>query len=131
MFVLALAALALTTSCGLKTASAGAAAKQYTEYLAAGEYGKFVDGIYFGEEATAEEVAEYRTGLQSMAEEKAKPELEKKGGLTDVEILSETLAEDGKSAEVTLKRTYGNGETEEETNTMVLVDGRWMMKMEK
>lgn len=48
-----------------------------------------------------------------MLKEKVSKEYEKKGGIKDIEILSEQVAEDGNTAVVKTKYTYGNGETEE------------------
>lgn len=119
-------------SCSRTGASSpGKAAKQYMEYMVNGDVDKFVDAIYFGEETSKEEIEQGRTMMKSLIEEKAKPALEEKGGLKSVEVISEEISEDGKTATVTLKQTYGNGETEEDESEMVLVDGRWMMKMEK
>ena len=128
---LILLAIGLAIGCTAKKASPGAAAKQYMEYIAAGQVDQFVAGIHFGDGATKEEIDEYRTGFSSMITEKAIPALEEKGGLKHVEVVSETIDDDGLTATVVLRQTYGNGESEEDSTEMVLVDGRWMMKMEK
>ena len=63
--------------------------------------------------------------------EKADKEYKKKEGISKVEMLSEEMAEDGQTATVTMKITYGNGETEESDVAMVLKDGAWKMDMKK
>ncbi len=121
---LALVMMGLVASCGSKS-GAGAAAKQYMEYVAAGQYDQFLDGAWFGADLSAEEVTQtkalWKTVLSSgsVADEK--------GGVASIEILSEKMGEGGRTADVVFKRTYGNGETEEETLVMVLIDGTWLM----
>lgn len=128
---LALSALVLTVSCGTKSASPGAAAKAYMEAVAAGDYEKFVDGMYFGPDATAEETEEARTMWLSMIREKGTESLEENEGIKSIEVLSEEVVEEGKIVDVTLNVTYGNGETKETGMRMVHADGRWLMNSEK
>jgi hypothetical protein len=125
--VLALLMLGLTISC-TNQSSPGKAAKRYMEYAAKGDFEKFVDGFYFGEEVSKEEIKEGKAMMVSLVGEKVKPAFDKKGGLKSVEVVSETLSDDGKSAEAVLKLTYGNGETDEDTIDMILVDGKWLME---
>ena len=66
-----------------------------------------------------------------MLKEKVSKEYEKKGGIKDIEILSEQVAEDGNTAMVKTKYTYGNGETEEGEQQMVKKDGKWLMSIGK
>lgn len=127
---LVLLMLGLTVSCATKS-SPGAAAKQYMEYMADGNVDKFIDGIAFDEDVTKEEIEQGKTMMKSLIEEKAVPALEEKGGLKSVEVISEEISEDGKTATVTLKQTYGNGEFDEDETNMVLVDGRWKIEMGK
>lgn len=48
-----------------------------------------------------------------------------------IEILSEEISEDGNTATVKIKQTYGNGETQEGTQSMVKRDGKWLMSIDK
>ena len=57
--------------------------------------------------------------------------IEKKGGLKEVEIVSEEMAEDGNSAIVTYKQHYGDGSVKEDTQKMIKVDGKWLMDIGK
>ena len=66
-----------------------------------------------------------------MIKEKGMKEYEKKGGIKDIEILSETISEDGNTAVVKTKTTFGNGETEEGDQKMVKKDGKWLMSLGK
>lgn len=124
-FGLFVMALVLATAC--TPDSPGAAAKKYSEYLKSGDYDKFVDGISFKEQETAD----HKAALVSMLKEKASKEFDKKGGIKDIEIISEEISEDGATAKVVLKQTYGNGESDEGNYDMVKENGKWKMDMNK
>ncbi len=128
---LALAALALVVSCGSKTSSPGSAAKAYMEYLAAGDADRFVEGIHFDESLSAEEVEQSKAMWASLVQEKGKKSVDEKGGLESVEVISETISEDGQTANVELKLTFGNGDVEEEELSVMNVNGKWMMEASK
>ena len=66
-----------------------------------------------------------------MLKEKVSKEYEKKDGLKSIEIISEEISEDGNSATVKIKQTYGNGETQDGTQSMVKRDGKWLMSVDK
>lgn len=53
---------------------------------------------------------------------------EANGGLTDYEILSEEISEDGQNAVVGIKYTFGNGETNEDTEKLMLTEKGWVIK---
>lgn len=125
-FGLFVMALLLTVACS--PSSPSAAAKKYSEYLKSGNYDKFVEGIAFKDTETAETS---KVALIAMLEEKASKEFDKKGGIKDIEIISEEISEDGKTAKVVLKQTYGNGDSEEGNYDMVKQDGKWKMDMNK
>ncbi|MFI3243707.1 MAG: DUF4878 domain-containing protein [Akkermansia sp.] len=73
-----------------------------------------------------------RAQLTSMIEEKVLPkwkaEREAKGGVKSVDVVSETIAEDGQTAIVELKTSYGNGSTETESVNLEYVDGKWLVE---
>lgn len=122
--------LFIMASCG-GASTPGAAAKQYAEYVRDGKYEKFVDGIVFDEKMDAAKVKEAKEGLTAMLKEKVSKEIEKKQGIKQIDLVSEEVAEDGNTAKVILKQTYGNGETEENTYDMVKQDGKWKMNIGK
>ena len=105
----------------------GGAALKYYNDVKNGNYEAYVEGIAFKEEITAEDKEQFVT----LMKEKADKEYKKKEGISKVEMLSEEMAEDGQTATVTMKITYGNGETEESDVAMVLKDGAWKMDMKK
>ena len=43
----------------------------------------------------------------------------------DVEVLEETVSEDGQSAVVKLKLTYGNGKTDTQKEKLVMTENGW------
>ncbi|MDR1671463.1 MAG: DUF4878 domain-containing protein [Alistipes sp.] len=130
-FVLAFAALGAVVSCGSSASSPGDAAKQYAGYIADGEYDKFVDALYFAPDTSAEDVKEGKEMMRALLEEKAAKSFEEKGGLKSTEVLSETISEDGLSAEVKLRYTYGNGTTSDEEMKLRLHEGKWLAEMGK
>lgn len=109
----------------------GAAAKKYVGYMQAGDYEKFVEGIAFPEETSAEELQQAKDMYVAMFKEKGDKEIQEKGGVKDIEILSETIAEDGKTAVVEVKMIYGNGETDTDKMDMILDNGNWKISMKK
>ena len=61
-----------------------------------------------------------------MLRSKAESTLDKKGGIKDYEIISETVAEDGKTANVEMKIVYGDGEEKNDVMKLRLDDaGDW------
>lgn len=109
----------------------GKALEQYMEAAKSGNYEKFVDGIAFKDGLSGEEIEQQKKMWISLLEEKGTKEFEKKGGIESIEIISEEIAEDGNSAVVKFKQTFGNGEVDEDSQTMVKKDGKWLMDINK
>lgn len=105
----------------------GNSAKSYILAMRDGKYEKFVDGIASNKKFTAEDKAQ----MTAMLKEKTEKSYEKKGGIKRVKILHEEIAEDGQTATVTIKTTFGNGEEEESKQKMILQDGKWKMNLGK
>jgi hypothetical protein len=61
----------------------------------------------------------------------AKGEVEKKKGIKNMEVISETVDPDGKTATVKMKITYGDGSVNEESNSLVKEDGKWKLSLQK
>jgi len=127
-YLLGLMAICLFTFSSCSSESPGDAAKKYMNYMKSGDYDKFVDGIAVGEDTPKDEVEAGKTMLKAMME-KGKKQVDAKGGIKDIEIVSEEIEEDGKAARVVLKTTYGDGSTEEKPTNMVLEKGKWKMKV--
>ncbi len=109
----------------------GEAAKKYTQYVADGEYEKFVDAIAYDEKADEAAVKQQKEMILALLQEKGKKSIDEKEGITNIEIVSEEISEDGNEAKVSLKQTYGNGETEDANYDMVKKDGTWKMVVKK
>lgn len=60
----------------------------------------------------------------------AKAEIDKNGGLKEVQIIEETIAEDGNTASVKSKMIYGNGkEGKTDTTKLIKVNGSWRIRI--
>lgn len=70
--------------------------------------------------------------IKALAEEKIDPQLRReateKGGIRNYEVIDESISPDGKTAKVTTKTTYGNGETSTSTSDLEKVDGKWLFQ---
>jgi hypothetical protein len=100
-----------------------AATKAYLKNMQKGDYNAMIEQVYFTKPLNAEQKAE----LVGMVEEKAKSELEKKGGLASFEIGEIEMSEDGKKAKANYTLTFGDGSTKQDDENLVLVDGKWMI----
>lgn len=129
-FSLMVMAMFMMAACS-SSSSPGDAMKKYSNYLIKGDYEKFVDGIAVGDSETADKLKEQKAGFVALLRDKVGKEYEKMGGLKSIEILSEEISEDGNTATVKIKQTYGNGETQEGTQSMVKRDGKWLMSIDK
>lgn len=118
-------------ACASGVSSPGTAAKQYAQYVADGQYEKFADGIYIDPATPAEEVEQGKAMIVSLIKEKGVKDIEEKGGLKSIEVVSEQISEDGQTATVELKYTYGNGETSDNSSEMRLDGGVWKMDLSK
>ncbi len=78
------------------------------------------------DEATEEE-------LQKMKEllGEGSRQIEEKGGIRFMDVVSEGLTDDGTKAEVKLKITYGNGEVEDSNATLVNTEDGWKVALAK
>ena len=126
--IFAVVAALFMVSCGGSTPSD--AAVEVYQMIIDGKYDAVAENMFY-ESTDAEEVEQSKAMIASLLKEKAAPQFEKKGGIKNVEALSETIAEDGKSAVVELKITYGDGSEETEKAEMKLDGGEWKPAMDK
>ena len=57
-------------------------------------------------------------------------ELERKGGIKSYKVLNET--QNGNKAEIRMEISYGNGDTDEETISLIKSnDNKWLINLEK
>ncbi len=93
--------------------------------IADGEYDYVIDKMDTGgEEITSED----RDKLKKMFE-MSKGQIEKKGGIKKVNILSEEVSEDGNNCTVQAEVEYGNGNKEPANSRFVKIDGEWMIRI--
>ena len=126
--ILFLMILFLVSSCGDKDEKelkqAGNAAVKYYEYLIAGQYDRYVDGI-----RSCDSVPEaYRNRMKVLVKQFVAREKAKNGGLKSVALGREELCLGGMSANVFLNVTFGNGMTEEVVLPLVKVGKIWRMQ---
>ena len=124
-----LVACLLVISCGGASTPADAAA-DCVELIKAQDYEALVETIDFSE-VEADKVQESKDLFLALFKEKGGKEMEKKQGITSYTLVSEEIAEDGKSAVVKYDITYGDGSTQTNTFNMVLVDGEWKQSVKK
>lgn len=126
--IFAVVAALFMVSCG--SPSPSDAAVEVYQMVIDGEYDAVAENMFY-ESTDAEEVEQSKAMIASLLKEKAAPQFEKKGGIKNVEALSETIAEDGKSAVVELKITYGDGSEETEKAEMKFDGDEWKLAMDK
>ena len=93
--------------------------------LKSGNYVKAVD-IWFENSVTDENAdVQEQKELIEVFPEIMKSVIEKKGGIGNVEIISEDISEDGKTVVLTMSIAFKNGVTETENSQYKKVNGRW------
>lgn len=124
---IAMAAIALVmAACGGDNSPKGVA-EQAVKCIQDKDYEGYVDLMLITEKE-GQDVAETKQGIADLLRSKAESTLDKKGGIKSYEVLSETVADDGNSAVVQIKVTYGNGEEKTDDMKMVKSDGgKWLI----
>ncbi len=119
---LSLVLVALTfVSCNSN--SPEAVVQEYVADLQAGKYEEAIDLFYFKKNLTDADKQQY----VSMMKDKWGKEIEKKGGITGVDITDVAVAEDGNTATVNYTLRYGDGTTKDQHTGLVKVDDKWKM----
>lgn len=125
---IALVAMFIVTSCGGGANTPSEKALEMYGYIQDGDFDSYVDGIYFKESDRKDE--KKMSEFKSMISEKGKQTLEKCEGIKDVEVLEEVISEDGKSATVKVKLTFGNGDDDTKSDKFILDEnGEWKSKI--
>ena len=124
--VLSLALVALAfVSCNSN--SPEAVVQEYVADLQTGKYEEAIDLFYFKKNLTDADKQQY----VSMMKDKWGKEIEKKGGITGVEITNVSVAEDGNSANVKYILKYGDGTSKDQDSKLLKVDDKWKMESGK
>ena len=122
---IAIAAVALVMAACSGGNSPSDVAKQAVKCIQDKDYEGYVDLMVINAKE-GENVEEQKKAVADMLRSKAESTLDKKGGIKDYEIISETVAEDGKTANVEMKIVYGDGEVKNDTMKLRLDDaGDW------
>jgi len=99
--------------------------KEFSNKVEKGDFEGAIGRISTDGRSMDKEAKEELTLLLGMA----KKEVDKKKGIKNMEVLSETIDPDGKTATVKMKYTYGNGSVNEESNSLVKEDGKWKLSL--
>lgn len=103
-------------SCGKPTPSSITA--DCIEYVKKGDYAAYANTFNVTDAEKLE--------LQEMFEKKGKAVMEKQQGIASYEIIEEKISEDGLTAVVNAKITYGNGDVDENNKfNFVKVNDEW------
>ena len=125
-----LAVALLAVACG-GPATPGDTALDFYNLVAEGNFEGAAEYVAYNG-ATPEENAEQKAMIVSLFKEKAAPNIESKGGVASITVVNESVAEDGKTADVDLKVVYGDGSEQNESLALVLTEeGDWKLSMEK
>ena len=124
--ILSLALVVLTFVSCSKNSPEGVI-QQYVADIQAGQYEDAIDLFYFKKSLTDSQKQQYATMLR----DKLGKELDKKGGISGVEIKNVEMAEDGESANVSYTIKYGDGSAKASTDKVVKVDGDWKLETNK
>ena len=101
------------------------------EYVQDKNYEAYVELIQI-EEKGGKTVEEQKKQLVALLQGKLDMTLESKQGLASCEILSEEIAEDGNTAVVKTKITYGDGSTDDQKFKLLKnEDGKWKLNAQK
>lgn len=128
LFSVALAAvMCLLTSCSDN--SPKAVAEKASECMKNGDFESLADIVYI-EEKDGSDTDEQRKALVGLLGGFVGKVIESKGGLKEVETLSEEIADDGQNAIVKQRTTYGNGDVDESDVELTKdAQGNWKVKM--
>lgn len=119
------------SSCGSGGGSTPAdAARHIMKLMQKGDYEGVVDHMHL-QVKEGEDIEAQKEMLVALMEEKAGKSMDEKGGLESYEVLEEEISDDGTSASVKVKSTYGDGSEDTQDMDFVKEDGNWLMEMNK
>ena len=125
-----LTAVAVLASCKPKVpATAGEAAKIYTEHIMNDNYGAFVEAIAFTEPIKPEVSKVVHAIHAQQLRTVHHPNVVERGGIKEVRVISQRPAPDNKTADVVLTNTYNNGVIETVNYAMINDDVAWKIRI--
>ena len=107
------------------SSSPSGAFKSYMELIKKGDTKEFAKSIAVFETGNPEDLEQQ----YQLIEDHIGEIMEKMQDIEDVQILEETISEDGYSATMKVKFIYGDGTEEESTMDMVRQDGKWKIDL--
>ncbi|MDR0661497.1 MAG: DUF4878 domain-containing protein [Prevotellaceae bacterium] len=120
------------SSCSKKHKTASESAKEYTERIKNNDYDGFIEYVYIDEipvatpntkkDVNSSDVKAMKVQHVKALKSNVEPHIQKNEGLKNITVKSENVASDGKSANATLNHEYNNGQTEDVTYDLVLMD---------
>jgi len=117
--------LLFTTSCG--PSSPSDVAISTINNIQSGNTDDVIAALSFdGKELSEEDITKFKAALES-----GSADMKKKGGIKSLEVINETINDDGSEAEIELKTIFENGEEDTEPLTLVKEDGVWKIAMYK
>lgn len=129
LITLSFLVIAVLSLISCSPSSPGKALKGYLNDIKNENYESFMEGVYFHEGMDEQRKEKKRAQLLSIIKDKGSREYQNKGGVKSIEILSEKVWEDGETATVRFKQTYGNGEEIIEKQKMIKKDGKWLIDL--
>lgn len=125
------ASLLLTGACSSDN-SAGEAAEKAIEMLQKEDFPGYTSMLYLPnqEKEDNQELSKKKEYITEVIQGYIHRELERKGGIKSYKVLNEN--QNGNKAEVRMEISYGNGETNEETISLIKSnDGKWLINLEE
>lgn len=121
-----------TWSCGGGASSTpSGVAEEAIKCLQEKDYEGYSKLIYL-KEKEGQTIEDQQKAIVALIADKMNKTLDKKEGIKSYEIISEEIAEDGNSAKVKTKITYGNGDTDDQKMKFIKTDdGKWMIDANK
>ena len=127
MLVALMALVSMMVSCsGGGGSSPSAVAKNFVQKIEKGDVDAAVKMLDGADEATAEEMEKMKAFLAEGTKQMAE-----KGGIKSIEVIDETINEEGNEAKVKTKIVYGDGTTDESSSNLVKKDKGWKVSMAK
>ena len=119
-------------ACSSTSTPKGAAMKS-ANLLKSGKYEALVDDLYVDESVQDEKLKAHKAMLVSLLYEKSDEFFKQKGGIKDIQFISEEIDEyDETTAVVLLNYVYGNGDVEQQRFDMRKDSrGQWKVELKK
>lgn len=125
------ACLLLTGACTSDN-SAGKAAEKAIEMLQKEDFQGYNSMLYLPgqEKENNQQLSKKKELITEVIQGYLHRELERKGGIKSYKVLNET--QNGNKAEIRMEISYGNGDTDEETISLIKSnDNKWLINLEK